>query len=81
MKFKLNLTNEDGTISTAEKDFTIKDIKVANNGKLPEEDKAGEYLYMVSFDNHKVNLPYYYYKMSDKSTVPCSTGISLETAL
>ena len=81
MKVKMYITKENGNIDEVEKDFTVKDIKTANNGILPEEDKAGEYLYIVNYRANHANLPYYYYKMSDKCTVPCSTGISLETVI
>lgn len=80
MKFKLKLNRENGTIEEIEKNFTVKDIKTTSEG-LPAEDKAGEYLYIVQFKGNQSMLPYYYYKMSDKSTVPCSTGVSLETPI
>lgn len=79
MVFKLNLNNDNGTIKSIEKNFTDKDIKTCNGHDLPEEDKAGEYLYIISFEN--MTLGQYYYKMSDKCTVPCSTGVSLKTVI
>ena len=84
MIFKMNLNKDNGSVETVEKNFTDKDIKHARYHQFItgdcKDDKAGEYLYIVS-DNDGWTLPYYYYKMSDNCKVPCSTGISIDTVI